>query len=64
MGRDDTGYRWSLVPEKTLWYAIDFDWADSEWEISAMEDSGTILTMLGTQNRVQEIECLDPDTTK
>ncbi len=64
MERDDMGNRGALVPEKTFWYSVDFEWVDGEWNISVMEDTDANLTMLDAQNRVQEIKCLASDIAK
>ncbi len=54
----------ALVPEKTLWHAINSKWMDGEWKIAPMEDKASNLTMIDTQCRVRETERLDSDSAK
>ncbi len=54
----------ALVPEKTFWYAIEFEWEEGEWKLVENNDEDAALMMRDAKNQLQPIDCLSLDTSR
>ncbi len=40
----------ALVPAKTFWYAIDFEWGEGDWKVVENNDEDAVLMMHDATN--------------